>query len=43
MTTFFGLDLAKVLQYNLTRAWHLQLALFWVVAAFPAAGIFLAP
>ncbi|MGW5112639.1 nitric-oxide reductase large subunit [Nocardia sp. NPDC004123] len=43
VTTFFGLDLAKVLPYNLTRTWHLQLALFWVVAAFLAAGIFLAP
>ncbi|MFE3223989.1 hypothetical protein [Nocardia sp. NPDC059228] len=43
MTVFFGLDLAKVLPYNLTRTRHLQLALSWVVAAFPAAGIFLAP
>ncbi|WP_433520220.1 nitric-oxide reductase large subunit [Nocardia pseudovaccinii] len=43
VTDFFGLDLAKVLPYNLTRTWHLQLALFWVVAAFLAAGIFLAP
>jgi nitric oxide reductase subunit B len=40
---FFGIDLARWLPYNLTRTWHLQLALFFVVAAFLAAGVFLAP
>jgi nitric oxide reductase subunit B len=40
---FFGYDLAEVLPYNLTRTWHLQLALFFVVASYLAAGIFLAP
>ena len=40
---FFGIDLARVLPYNLTRTWHLQLALFFVATAFLAAGIFLAP
>ena len=40
---FFGFDLASVLPYNLARTWHLQLGLFWVVAAFLAAGIYLAP
>ncbi|MFC0866169.1 nitric-oxide reductase large subunit [Sphaerimonospora cavernae] len=41
--SFFGIDLARLLPYNLTRTWHLQMALFWVAAAFLAAGIFLAP
>ena len=27
---FFGIDLAQVLPYNLTRTWHVQLAIFWV-------------
>lgn len=40
---FFGFDLARLLPYNLARTWHLQLALFFVVASFLAAGIFLAP
>jgi nitric oxide reductase subunit B len=40
---FFGLDLARILPYNLLRTWHVQLALFWVATAFVAAGIFLAP
>jgi nitric oxide reductase subunit B len=43
VTNFFGLDLARLLPFNLARTWHLQLALFWVAAAFLAAGIFLAP
>ncbi len=40
---FFGLDLARILPYNLARTWHVQLALFWVATSFLAAGIFLAP
>jgi nitric oxide reductase subunit B len=40
---FFGFDLAQVFPYNLTRTWHVQLALFWVATSFVAAGIFLAP
>ena len=40
---FFGSTSPSVLPYNLARTWHLQLALFFVVAAFLAAGIFLAP
>jgi nitric oxide reductase subunit B len=40
---FFGIDLAKLLPYNLARTWHLQLSLFFVVASFLAAGVFLAP
>ncbi|WP_182903112.1 nitric-oxide reductase large subunit [Microbispora sp. H10830] len=43
LTSFFGLNLAELLPFNLARTWHLQLSLFWVVAAFLAAGIFLAP
>ena len=40
---FFGIDLPKWLPYNLTRTWHLQLAIFVVATAYLAAGIFLAP
>ena len=35
---FFGVDLARILPYNLARTWHLQLALFVVSAAFLAGG-----
>lgn len=43
LSSFFGLDLARLLPYNLARTWHLQLALFWTAAAFLAGGIFLTP
>ena len=42
-TTFFGLDVASWFPYQLTRTWHLQLALFFVATAYLAIGIFLAP
>lgn len=43
LTSFFGIDLAKLLPFNVARTWHLQLAIFWVATSFLAAGIFLAP
>ena len=43
LSSFFGLDLARVLPFNLARTWHVQLALFWTAAAFLAGGIFLTP
>ena len=43
ITNFFGVDLARILPYNLARTWHLQLAIFWVATSYLAAGIFLVP
>jgi nitric oxide reductase subunit B len=43
LTNFFGLDLARLLPYNLARTWHVQLTLFWTAASFLAGGIFLVP
>jgi nitric oxide reductase subunit B len=43
ITGFFGIDLARVFPYNLTRTWHVQLAILWVATSFLAAGIFLVP
>jgi len=43
LTDFFGIDLARILPFNLARTWHLQLAIFWVATSFLAAGIFLVP
>ncbi|MEN6451533.1 MAG: cbb3-type cytochrome c oxidase subunit I [Thermoguttaceae bacterium] len=40
---FYGFDIARWLPYNLTRTWHLQLALFFVATSFLAMGIFIAP
>jgi nitric oxide reductase subunit B len=41
--SFFGLDLMKVLPFNVLKAWHIQLAIAWVAAAWLGAGLFLAP
>jgi nitric oxide reductase subunit B len=41
--SFYGLDLSALLPSNITRTWHLQLALFWIATAFVAGGLFLAP
>jgi nitric oxide reductase subunit B len=43
LTNFFGIDLARILPFNLARTWHLQIAIFWVATSFLAAGIFIAP
>lgn len=40
---FYGLPLGDSLAYNLSRMWHVQLALFFVASSFLAMGIFLAP
>lgn len=42
-SSFFGVDLGHWLPYQLTRTWHLQLAIFFVAASYLAMGIFLAP
>jgi nitric oxide reductase subunit B len=43
LSNFFGLDLARLLPFNVARTWHVQLAIFWVATSYLAAGIFLAP
>jgi len=43
LSSFFGLDLAQILPFNLARTWHVQLSLLWTAGSFLAAGIFLAP
>ncbi|HEY3307524.1 MAG TPA: cbb3-type cytochrome c oxidase subunit I [Desulfuromonadaceae bacterium] len=40
---FYGVALENLLPYNLSRMWHVQLALFFVASSFLAMGIFLAP
>lgn len=40
---FFGLDISRLLPYNIARTWHLQLAIFWVSTSYLATGIFMVP
>lgn len=42
-TSFYGLDLSRILPSNLVRTWHLQIALFWIATAYVAGALFLAP
>src|SRR5579884_1553642 len=43
IASFFGVDLARLLPFNMARTWHVQLAIFWVATSYLAAGIFLVP
>ncbi len=40
---FYGIPLAKVLPYSITRTWHLQLAIFWIATSWLATGLYIAP
>lgn len=40
---FFGIPLAEVMPYTLTRTWHTQLGIFWIATAWLAAGLYFAP
>lgn len=41
--TLYGIQLAEVLPYSLTRTWHTQLGVLWIATAWLATGLFLAP
>jgi nitric oxide reductase subunit B len=43
LQSFFGIDLGRILPFNVVRTWHLQLSIFWVATSYLAAGIFLVP
>lgn len=40
---FFGLPIVDWIAYNLSRTWHLQLAIFWIATAWLGGGLFIAP
>ena len=40
---FYGLPLAEVLPYSISRTWHIQLAIFWIATSWLATGLFIAP
>jgi nitric oxide reductase subunit B len=41
--SFYGLPLAEILPYSVTRSWHLQLAVLWIATAWLATGLYIAP
>jgi nitric oxide reductase subunit B len=40
---FYGIPLAEILPYVITRTWHTQLAIFWIATAWLAAGLYIVP
>ena len=40
---FYGVPLADVLPYSVSRTWHIQLAIFWIATSWLATGLFIAP
>ncbi len=42
-TAFYGIPLAEVLPYSVTRTWHLQLGIFWIATAWLATGLYVGP
>ena len=42
-TEFYGLPLAELFPYSLTRTWHIQLGMLWIATSWLATGLCLAP
>lgn len=40
---FYGLDLAEILPYSISRTWHVQLGILWIATAWLATGLYIAP
>jgi len=40
---FYGIALAEILPYSLTRTWHTQLAVLWIATAWLGMGLYIAP
>lgn len=40
---FYGIPLAELLPYSITRTWHVQLAIFWIATSWLATGLYIAP
>ncbi|ORM97959.1 nitric-oxide reductase large subunit [Lentilactobacillus parabuchneri] len=41
--SFFGLPLQNIWPFNVAKAWHLQLVIFWVATTWLATGIYIVP
>ncbi len=40
---FYGIALAEILPYSLTRSWHTQLAVLWIATAWLGMGLYIGP
>jgi Nitric oxide reductase large subunit len=41
--SFYGIPLAKLLPYSISRTWHIQIAIFWIATSWLATGLYYAP
>jgi len=41
--TLYGIPIADLIPYSLTRSWHTQLGVLWIATAWLATGLFIAP
>lgn len=39
----YGIPLAKLLPYSISRTWHIQIAIFWIATSWLATGLYYAP
>ena len=42
-SAFYGIPIAEIFPYAITRTWHTQLGIFWIATAWLAAGLYIAP
>jgi nitric oxide reductase subunit B len=40
---FYGLSIANILPYNVSRTWHVQIGIFWIATSWLATGLYMAP
>ena len=39
----YGMKIAEILPYSLTRSWHTQLAVLWIATAWLGTGLYIGP
>ena len=40
---FYGLSIANLIPYSVSRTWHVQLGIFWIATSWLATGLYMAP
>lgn len=40
---FYGLSIANIIPYTVSRTWHVQIGIFWIATSWLATGLYMAP
>lgn len=40
---FYGLSIANLVPYSISRTWHVQIGIFWIATSWLATGLYIAP